>query len=376
MNKRIYTFWLFAALLAVSACKKPDFEAQQQAMAAGTVSDYLKNNFDFSLFAAAISKAGLTDTLNQTTAAFTVMAPTNTALNKDGIYNASDFDKWPADSLRYFIKSHILPIKLFYNTIPLSSDNRYDNLNNTRLYISRANDVLVSLIVNGVNVQKQPSLGSSTQGTYGITLLNGVVYPLPNTIKVMPGTVQAFLLARPYFSHLVAGLKKFGYWDQLATDGPFTLYAPMDSSFERRGMTLDSISRIDINHIDPVVFGGYFLKPNHLFVLDVLQLPPPNGVTYLAFQCPDTKYKLVMTQQPFGSGVGIVTAASTATRLLVAVGPNANMSYGLQGTLFLGETSNTNFLADLNGIYTNYTCTNGVVHLLSDLLVMPDKVSR
>lgn len=376
MIKRIYTSWLFIAMLTAVACKKPDFEAQQQAMASGTVSDYLKNNFDFSLFAAAIGKAGLMDTLNQTTAAFTVMAPTNSALNKDGIYNASDFDKWPADSLRYFVKTHILSVKLFYNTIPLSSDNRYDNLNNTRLYISRANDAQVGLTVNGVNVQKQPSLGTATQASYSITQLNGVVYALPNTVKVLPGTVQAFLLARPYFSHLVAGLKKFGYWDQLATDGPFTLYAPMDSCFERRGITLDSISRMDAAHCDPVVFGGYFLRPNHLFVLDVKQLPPPNGVIYLAFQCPDVKYKLIMLQQPFGSGVGIVTAASTAMSDLEPVGPNASKPYGEKGTLFLGETSNTIFVTNLNGIYTNYTCSNGVVHLLSDLLVMPDKVGR
>ncbi|TWF39930.1 fasciclin domain-containing protein [Chitinophaga polysaccharea] len=376
MNKYIYTRWLFIVLLATASCKKPDFEAQQQAQAAGTISDYLTNNFDFSLFAAAVRKAGLMDSLNQATATLTVMAPTNTALNKDSIYNASDFDKWPADSLRYFVRTHILPIKLFYNTIPLSSDNRYDNLNNTRLYISRSKDISAALTVNGVNVQKQPSLGTTTGATYGITQLNGVIYPLPNTIKVVPVTVQAFLLARPQFSHLVAGLRKFGYWDQLATDGPFTLYAPMDSSFERRGITLDSISRIDVNRIDPVVFGGYFLKPNHLFVLDMLQLPPPAGTIYLAFQCPDVKYKLIMTQQPFGSGVGIVTAASTATRILVLVGPNASKPYGEQGTLFLGETSNTIFMTTLNGIYTNYTCTNGVVHLLSDLLVMPDKVSR
>ncbi|RFS19437.1 fasciclin domain-containing protein [Chitinophaga silvatica] len=376
MKKLKYCSWLLTAVLMVVSCKKPDFEAEQQAMAAGTITDYLKNNFDFSLFVAAVNKAGLSDSLDKASSAFTVMAPTNSALNKDGILNAADFDKWPADSLQYFVRTHILPARVFYTDIPLSSDNRYTNLNGVRLYVSRSNAFNANLAVNGVSVQSQPSLSTSVAATFGASLLNGVVYPLPTTLKVLPVTVQQFLTARPTLSHLVAGLKKFGYWDQLGADGPYTVYAPMDSSFERRGITLDSINRMDLNIYDPVVFGGYFLKPNHLFVLDILQLPPPSGINFLAFQLPAINYKLVMGQQPFGLGVGVATAASTQTSTLVPVGPYWNQPYGNQGTPFLGEVQTGLSLVNLKGAYINYTCSNGVVHLLSDILVMPDKVVK
>ncbi|NIG55414.1 fasciclin domain-containing protein [Chitinophaga sp. Cy-1792] len=376
MKKLQYSGWLLVLVLMVFSCKKPDFEAEQQAMAAGTISDYLKNNFDFSLFAAAVNKAGLADSLDKAGAAYTVLAPTNAAFNKDGVLTAADFDKWPADSLRYFVRTHILPVRLFYSDIPLSSDNRYDNLNGARLYISRSSAYNAALAVNGVIVQSQPSLSTSVAATYGATQLNGVVYPLGNTLKVLPQTVQEFLSSRPAFSHLVAGFKKFGYWDKLGTDGPFTVYAPMDSTFDRWGITLDSISRMDANKYDPVVFGGYFLQPNHLFVLDILQLPPPSGINFLAFSLADAKYKLVMGQQPFGLGVGVVTAASALTSTLVPVTPFWNQPYGNQGTPFLGETTQGLGLNLLKGTYINYTCSNGVVHMLGDILVLPGKVIK
>ncbi|MFY0255217.1 fasciclin domain-containing protein [Chitinophaga sp. 30R24] len=376
MNKQLFLFWITAGFLCLTvACKKPDFEAQQTSEEIGTVSDYLKNNFDFSLFAAALQKSGLLDSLNKATASYTIFAPVNAALNKDSIYQATDFDKWTTDSLRYFVRTHILPGRLFLNDIPLSSDNRYKNINGVELYLSRSSDTRTALVVNGVNVQSTSSL-SSTTVTYGITRLNGVIYPMPNTVKVLPYTIQDFLLSRGNLSHLVAGLKKFGLWDKLKGDGPFTVFAPLDSTFERYGITLDSINRMDVARYDPVVFGGYFLTPNHVFLLDILQLPPPTGVIYLAFPSPSPAYKTVIGQQPFGTGMGVVTAQSATTKVLVSVGPYADNAYGAQGTPFLQEAQAGLGLNSFNGTYVNYTLSNGVLHLLSDLLVMPAKVAR
>ncbi|MBO9731286.1 MAG: fasciclin domain-containing protein [Chitinophaga sp.] len=379
MTKRIYTGCIITLLLmAAASCKKPDFESEQQAQATGTISDYLSNNFDLSLFGAAVRKAGLMDSLDKATASFTVMAPTNSALNKDSIFNAGDFDTWTKDSLLYFVRTHILPVKLFYGDIPLSSDNRYTNLNGVQLYFSRstARNNTVPFAVNGVNVIRESALGTSTSLKFGATQLNGVVYPLLNTIKVYPGTVQAFLQSRPYFSHLIAGLKKFDYWERMGGDGPFTVYAPLDSSFERRGMTLDSINRMDSQHYDPVVFGGYFLTPNHVFVMDIAQLPPVTGVLSLPFQTASPNYKVIMCQSAMGSGVGVVTAASASTSSLVVVSANAAYPYGSQGTLFLGEQPGLLSLADMKGTYINYTCANGIVHVMADILVMPGKVTK
>ncbi|NLR67683.1 fasciclin domain-containing protein [Chitinophaga varians] len=375
MNIRKYGGWIMLLLWLTAACKKPDFESEERAQATGTISNYLINNFDFSLFAAAVQKAGLTDSLDQATTAFTVLAPLNSAFNKDGVFQPSDFDKWPADSLRYFVRTHVLPVKLFYTDIPLSSDNRYENLNHTRLYVSRSTIVNVALTVNGVQVQPQPSLGSSTNIKYGATQLNGVVYPLSSTLKVMPVTVQDFLSSRPQYSHLIAGLKKFGFWEQLNADGPFTVFAPQDSCFENRGMTLDSISRMDALRYDPAVFGSYFLKPNHVFLLDMLQLPP-TGTSYVTFDTPSPNYKMLICQVGVGAGVGVVTAASANTSSQVQVGPYADRPWGDQGTAFLGEPRMTLSITNFKGTYINYTCTNGIVHLMSDILVMPENVTR
>lgn len=375
MNKRKYNCWVLLLLCITAACKKPDFGSEERAQATGTINNYLVNNFDFSLFAAAVQKAGLADSLDQPTTAFTILAPMNSAFNKDGVFQPSDFDKWPADSLRYFVRTHVLPVKLFYTNIPLSSDNRYENLNGSRLYVSRSTVVSAALAVNGVQVQPQPSLGSSTNIKYGATQLNGVVYPLTSTLKVMPVTVQDFLASRPQYSHLIAGLKKFGFWDRLSNDGPFTVFAPQDSCFEKRGMTLDSISRMDVVQYDPVVFGGYFLKPNHVFLLDMVQLPP-TGVSYVTFDTPSPNYKMLICQMDVGAGIGVLTAASANTSSHIHVGPYASRPWGDQGTAFLGEPRMTLSITNFKGTYINYTCTNGVVHLMSDIVVMPENVTR
>lgn len=375
MTIRKYLCWIVLLLLLVAACKKPDFESVQQGQGTGTITGYLSNNFDFSLFVAAVRKAGLADSLDRAESAFTVLAPVNSAFNKDGIYQPADFDKWPTDSLRYFVRTHILPVKLFYSDIPLSSDNRYENLNGARLYVSRST-VGTPLAVNGVVVQPQPALGNATAVKFGITQLNGVIYPLITTLKVLPVTVQEFLKSRPQYSHLVAGLTKFGYWDQLAGNGPFTVFAPQDSCFERRGMTLDSISRMATSSYDPVVFGGYFLTPNHIFILDMIQLPPPSGVFFLAFTTPSPQYKMIVCQSAFGAGVGVVTAASASINNPVGTGPYITNPWGDQGTNFLGESRIVLSVTTFKGTYINYACTNGIVHAMADILVMPANVTK
>lgn len=280
--KRIYSFRLLAAaaLVLAASCKKPNFDVAPSLGSVGTISTYLSNNFDLSLFYAAVQKAGLADSLDRSTAAYTVWAPLNSALNTDSIYNPSDFDRWSPDSLKYFVRTHILPIKLFYNNIPTTSDNKYINLNGIDLYISKTAANTLKLIVDGVPVIPAGSLTTTTAAQFGSTQLNGVVYPLNNSLKVSRGTVQDFLSSRPDLSHLVTGLKRFGLWDKLTGDGPFTIAAPQDTAFERYGLTTDSITRLDPTQYDVGLFGGYCMPLSHIFLVDVMQL---NGTSLVNF---------------------------------------------------------------------------------------------
>lgn len=370
MHTRAYkSCFCIALLLLWAACKKPDFSATPQSQDPTTLRLYLQNNFDFSLFSAALKKAGLADSLDNPGQSFTVFAPLNDALHKDGIYVPADFDKWQIDSLRNFVRTYIIPGKLFYSDIPSQPDNLYTAINGLPLYVSLSSVPTVGMIVNGVNVKPASSLSTTVGVTYGATELNGVVYPVMTTIKASNRSVKEFLEGRGDMTHLIAGLKKFGLWDQLETHGPVTVFAPPDSVFEKRGMTLDSIARIDTSLYDPILFSGYLLWPNHLFTLDVQQsVPAPDG-SLLFF--PSLSPNYLTTIGVAGATVGISSLPPDAYNYTL-VGPAGPFT----GTPFLGEMNTVYQLYQLQGTYMNYSLSTGVVHLLGDLLVAPDNVRK
>ncbi len=357
-------------LVLLSACKKPNLEITPTAGSVGTISNYLSTNFDLSLFYAAVKQSGLADSLDQTDGAFTVFAPVNTAFYKDSIYTEADLDKWAADSLKRFVRNYILPTKLFYTDIPPTSDTKYRNLNGIDLYVSEGS--LFPLTVNGIAVQQAGALVTYPPA-YGTSLLNGVIYPLVNTLKISTGTVQDLIASMPALSHLQAGLKKFGLWDRLSGAGPFTVVAPQDTAFERYGLTLDSIGRLNPARYDSVLFGIYSIAPNHIFPTDLAQLQPL-GQKAVAFPTISDTLLLILTEVSNDGMLGMAASVARGPLLVNSYptyfGPTAAPDYShLSGTHFLGETGTT-----ITGTYINYTCSNGVLHLLSGILLRPSDV--
>lgn len=380
MQKKIIFRAIVAGLLALpAACKKPNLEITPAAGSIGTISNYLKTNFDLSLFYAAIQRAGLADSLDRTDGAYTLLAPVNTAFHKDSIYSATDLDKWPTDSLKTFVRNHILPTKLFYTDIPQTADNLYKNMNGADLYFSDGGNF--PLTVNGVVVQQSGSLVPNASA-YGTTLLNGVVYPLVNTLKVSKGTVQDLIASMPKLSHLEAGLKKFGLWDRLSGEGPFTVVAPQDTAFESNGLTLDSIGRLDPARYDPVLFGIYSISPNHIFITDLVQLvsDQSEGVGF-----PSISDSLVLMLNVNGYDMYLLSASVAlapyeVNKSMTFIGPTAStIEYQPNGTYLLGEyMPGVVYIQPStppNGKYINYACSNGVLHLLSGILLRPSDVA-
>lgn len=366
MTIRIYIITSLLGLFMAVGCKKPDFSEAPKAQDPGTITLYLQNNFDYTLFNAVVERAGLTDTLNDNTKAFTLFAPVNTAMNGIGIQSIADVQRWSVDTARFFVQSHLLRGRLFYSDIPVASDNIYASVCGQQVFVSRTASLWT---VDGVAVTANPALSSATPA-YGLAQTNGVVYTLKTALKVSDSPLQQWMENQGDLTHLVAGLKRFGAWDKLAGDGPFTLFATQDSIFERRGITLDSINRMDTSRIRSIVFSGYFITPNHIFTNDISMLPPPSGVIYIPFASPLPGYQLNFLQQGMGTGVQQVADQ-------VLVGPFPNMYLGAPGVTFLlGESSNIYIATALKGTYLNYTLPNAVVHMLADILVDPSKVTK
>ncbi len=344
MKRNLCYIIILLLLCGIAGCKKPDYLAEQQAKSTlRNAGDFIRNNFSFSLFAAAIEKAGLMDSLNNPAAAYTIVAPQDADFNTYHITRPADLDAWGTDSIRFFVKNHLVAGKLFNSDISTSMDNRFSNLNGLPLFFSKspvANST-AGFYINGIKVVQTD-----------ITLANGVIHVIDGLIKESNSTVQDFLASRPDMSNLVAGLKKFNLWDSLRTGNAITLFAPSNTSLSGAGLSADSIQLLDTAKYKPVLFACYALQQHHLFLNDLNLLPAAN------IPLPGG-YQLDMS-----NGCAVLDAAG------LVLGPNGNRVVPVVNkpsdryTPFLGVTTN------------DYVFTNGIVHLLSGALVLPGDVKR
>lgn len=338
MKKKI-AYIAFVVLLA-AGCKKPDLEANLHVTSSlRTAGDYIQNNYAFSLFAYAVQQAGMMDSLNNANVNYTLLLPDNTAFNTDSIFQNSDLDAWGVDSLKFFVRNHLLPGKIFYDDVPTSLDNLYTNLNGISLYLS-VSTTFQGLYIDGVTVK-----------TKDIALVNGVIQVLTYPLKVSRGTVQDFLALRPDLQNLSAGLKRFGLWDSLRTISAVTVFAPQDTFFNAAGMNAAYITGLDTSAYNSVLFGGYTLLNHHLFVSDAAilvpaALPLPGGYLF-----------------DMEGGCEVMDSSRNV------LGP---LGVRVQPTL----NDQQRLVPFLDGNHIDYVFANGVVHLIGNVLVLPADVPR
>lgn len=382
--------------LALAGCQKPDMTVKVApgTAAVSTTANYLNNNLDFSIFAAALAQTDLADSLNSQNGLYTVFAVTNAGFKAMNIYTVAELNKWSTDSLRHFIKTHLIAGRISYEDFPSALDTRYTNRNGDALFISLFES---DLAVNGVRVKANPAISGGSTG-YGISLLNGVVYPVDVPIKASSANIQDFLSARPDMTIFVAALKKFGLWDVMIKEDGLTVLAVPDSVFLRYGLTAAWINALDTNHYKKVFMDCYILRirvfQSDLYSFVDMVNAPRIPVTFppeLMISTTEPGLALCMRgyyhiNYPFGcfvfdlsNEVAMPDGSGSSFWFYQILGPYATNypNYGdpMSGyqVPYIGE-SNTS--GSLKGTYINYTLNNGVVHLLSGLLLTPDDVKR
>ncbi|WP_343303448.1 fasciclin domain-containing protein [Chitinophaga niabensis] len=257
-----HTF-LFRLLLVVlpvlASCKHEQLEVYEENIRYRPGADFLKNNYDLSLFAAAVEKAGMMEELSGP-GPFTILAPNNAAFHELGIQRPADFDKMNKDSLRLMVRYHILNRKLLTSDIPVMGvDVRYTTLAEGRqLYVSHENYYVGYYYFNGSIVEVRD-----------VVITNGTLHVLGKVMKYEKGTVRDWLEKHKEYSLLVAAFKKYGFWDQLLQDGPFTIFAPDNDAFAADGMTLERLTQMDTSrYIGNRLFGVYIQRQRNIFISD------------------------------------------------------------------------------------------------------------
>lgn len=308
--------------------------------------DFINNNYDMKLFAAALKKTGLTNVLNED-GPFTVLVPSDLAFNKMGVMRQTDFDRMNLDSLKKMLSYHIMPRKLYLADIPTNGvDVRYQTLVGTPLYAS-----LASLPSSGGSLVNDLYFDGAETNRKDIQVSNGVLHVLNKVMKPQfETTVQGFIAKDPSYSVFVEGLKKFGLWDQLATPTrTFTVFAPTNEALAKIGITSAILKDFAVEkYLGDLLFGGYLIYDKHFFISDADVFRVISGKGQYEYPIKDTKLVL-----RFNSGV------NARSYTLAIRSDNGGTAAGYSPITFNNQAM------------MDYGCSNGVVHHLDKGLVKP-----
>lgn len=327
---------LFFSLL--SACRYDDLSVAKPNENFRMADDFIKNNYDFSLFSEALQYTGLADTLHLP-GPYTVVAPNNSAFNELGIQLPGDIRRLNRDSLRQAMAYHIINRKLLLANMPVNGiDVRYETLAGIQLYMS-----LISFSpVYPDFIRNNLYFSGSEAYRKDVTIVNGTLHAIEKVMKQYPGkTVQQWLAARADYSVFVAGLQKFGLWQELSGPGPFTIFAPDNKAFASAGITLATVESWNVaDYIGARLLGAYIFYNKNYFTTDVSVAGNANNESsYITTPRNDNAYI-----EWFGA---LLRARQSQS---------------------LGWSND----ATVNKHKSDHLCENGIVHTLDNILIKPE----
>ena len=353
----------WTALVTLYSCTKTVAGATQDSTYYGRLPFVIKDNSTYSDYYSALQMTGLLDSLSSP-GPYTVLLPNNDAFN--GGYG--QFTNDGASLLDYFILSvgqPALPGYISYTilggshnlqTLPLGDNQELTSIQGGKVYISRY--LSGTDTVSTVNGQMIISLNNhATNGAIDV-----VTGALPNP-QIYP-TVFQTLQSDTNFAYFTAALKVTHLDAALEGPGPFTVLAPMNSSFKNAGQvagintsSIDSLLVADTAKLSQLIryhilSGRYFLNDFRRRTTDTLALTMLNGETM--------KYVT-------GSVPGFFPETATGP-LFYGLG-NLKLPYNSYATISYLYQENPDLNGASRGDRSDLPAANGVVHLLNGMLI-------
>lgn len=276
---------LLPAMLPWFACVKTYSTATDQSLSpkppSQTLLDYLKNNYAFSMFYAAVQRVGLDKQLDSTKK-YTFLLPDNDAFANANITLDSLMNTDTA-YLRKWMGFHILQGAIGYDSVPQTVDNIFYSILGQKIFLSKP----VSPPQSG---QLILHANGTAVASFDISASNGYIQVLSMPLNApLDGTLQDYINAHlDQYSLFKATLQKFKLWDRLGTDTatPLTVFAPVNSAFQNMlllnpgdnnnydpyTITADTIANWNTDAIPADVFGVY-LFPGRIFTSDFTDAP-------------------------------------------------------------------------------------------------------
>ncbi len=307
-------FWVSAIAIAgvfsLSACTEDNDDGP--GMQDPTIAARVTGDANFSILAAAVTRAGLADALNQP-GTLTVFAPDNAAFNSAGITLAMVNSMAPAD-LAAILTYHVLGAKVESGGVPVSD--AVVTLNGKKVFASRnANGVFV----NGIKV-KSADLAAS----------NGVIHVIENVLIPPTQNIAEIASGIDDFSILVAAVVRAGLLDAVSGEGKFTVFAPTNAAFQAAGFAdAAAINAAPVADVLAIV-------SQHVIATNVYASDLINNAT-----APTIKTGTTLTINTAPAGVKVTGSAN----------PFSNVVTTTAGATF------------------NITATNGVIHVVDRVIL-------
>ncbi|XP_069975216.1 transforming growth factor-beta-induced protein ig-h3-like [Penaeus vannamei] len=267
----------------------------RQVEASGNLAEVLSGR-GFSTLVDLVVKAGLADTVSNN-GPFTVFAPTNDAFAALDPKLVNYLLQNP-QVLKNVLLYHVLPGQVFSSSLEddLVANSAQGRSVRVNLFANPA-----GVVVNGVDVIEAD-----------IPASNGVVHVVDKVLLPPKGTVVDTLLGDERFTTLVAAVTAAGLADTLASDGPFTVFAPTNDAFAKLPPgTVDSLLQ-DVPALQKVLLRH--VVPSTLYSRALL------GNSFSTA----SQDQLSVSQDSFGR----VTASTSANTALVTI-PNTPASNGV-----------------------------------------------
>jgi len=354
-------------ILSAASCDKRDIRLDNPNDKLRPFAEFMQNNYAYSLFHAAIEKAGLTEELNGP-GPFTVWAPTNEAFNRLGINRPEDFEAFGVDSVRQLVLYHVLRGRaLEIEDIPENSaNNRYTTESGADVWLARfdTGNRLTRMFrpyINGIMIGQWSNRVNSNEhyGRHNIHVANGILHEIGNVLRYDNVPVRDWLENHEDYQVLVAGLKHFGYWELLADDKQWTIVAPVDSLFEQEGMTVETVSALDTSVYGKRLFGAYIF-PVRFFMSDLRLYLFAMRVT--STRTVDLRiYTPIIGDENFSNGILNNYSTFFVNRTFPSSG------YGWDDDTY--STPNNAFDRD-----QSHLVRNGIIHRLDGVALLPGQV--
>lgn len=209
-----------ALAFGLVACNNDD---DPQPLPESDIVDVVVANSDFNILEAALTQAGLVETLRGA-GPFTVFAPTDNAFGDFLSSNNLTADElWANPALSDILTYHVVSGSVMASQV---SPGGINAVNGADFYVSQ--DPSGNLWING-NSRIIDTDISASNGVIHV-LDNVIVAPTQSIAEIAVGMTEA---AEPQFTQLVGALSRAGLVDDVSgDDGNLTVFAPTDAAFQ------------------------------------------------------------------------------------------------------------------------------------------------